>query len=86
MTLEAHLDVVNELLPACDPMGAFCLAFATMIGRSTGKYPPREICERFTKCRSWSEGVAIYREVMDFCNPVPKPVGSDPEKPGEAKG
>lgn len=64
MTEDEHYAIVNELLaaPWITPEGAYCLAFATVIGRAepSGIYPPREIVENFARCQSAREGIAIF--------------------------
>lgn len=68
MNAEEHLAVVSELLasPKITAMGAFCMAFGTIIGQKTSRYPPRQIMERLAACHSVAEGNEVYREALAF--------------------
>lgn len=62
--LEAHLLLVNELLPGARPMGAYCMGFAIGALRNPEQryWPTRWLLVRLRECGTAKEGLYIMED------------------------
>jgi hypothetical protein len=60
--IEKTLPTVNELLPGCTPMGAYCLGAVCSLAWRDERELPRHVLELATKCRTIGMADDLYRE------------------------
>jgi hypothetical protein len=59
---EKSLATVNELLPRCEPTGAYCIGLMCALAWRDGLDPPRTLLELAAKCPSVEDAAELYRE------------------------
>ncbi len=61
--IERDLPVVNELLPTCHAMGAYCLGMVTALLWNEGLETPRSFLKRASECNSVEEAAEAYLDL-----------------------
>jgi len=76
-TEDQYFAQVNQLLKTASPIGAYCLAFAEVLRRECGLFPPLEIMEAFVNCRTVAEGIEKLATIREFQRGLPRPMRKD---------